>query len=504
RRTARAMGASQSSQATTSPQRDAPALVLARGALAGIATAMALQLKSDPDLWGHLRLGLDFWSTLTVPTSDVYSFTSDSAWINHEWLWDVLIAPIYQFAGAAGLAMFTAAIVLAAIAVARWSFSRANVGGWAAEILTAGVLLLGVAPLTQTLRAQAFSSLLFVVLLTLMREFDRSHSRRVLAAFPLLFLAWANIHGAWVMGGAVLAIWIAFRTIGLGTLRERVLLVGAGVAAATATFVNPYGIELWRFLIETVRYERSDIIEWGSVLSRPAMLLPWAITAAIAIAAATRARRTEAPYVVICLFLAVSSFQVIRVVPFFSIAVLLLLAPLLVTPAAGRVQVSFREVGAATMIWAVCVASASVGEARVGCLRASDNLRIDEQAAQFLRDNRAAGRLLVWFDWGEYVSWHFGSTLKVSMDGRRETVYSATFIAAHNEFYRNGPGARAFIQRLEPDFVWLPKSLPVSASIADWGWTPVFQTSTSIVWARTNRPDWRFPASVDNGCFPSA
>ena len=134
----------------------------------------------------------------------------------------------------------------------------------------------------------------------------------------------------------------------------------------------------------------------------------------------------------------------------------------------------------------------------MGCLQTRGAFFVDEQAASFLRENQATGRLVVWFDWGEYVSWHFGPALKVSMDGRRETVYSAALLQAHNEFYRNGSGAREFLERLSPDYVWLPKTLPVSPMIAGWGWTPIFETERSTVWARGHlRSDLAYATAAD-------
>ena len=485
--------------------RESTLLVLVRGAVMGIATAVALKLSSDPDLWGHLRYGQDFLSALTVPSSDAYSFTSDRAWINHEWLAEALFAFVYRLGGTIALAILTAALVLAALAIARWSARRSGMGGWRLELLTATVFALGVAPLAQTLRPQTISAPMFAGLLALIREFDRGR-HRVSFALPLLFLAWANLHGAWVMAGGVLAIWTFVRTAQAASHRVRLVLLGAGVASAVATFVNPYGVQLWRFLIETVRFERGDIVEWGSLSSTPIMLLPWTATVAIAIVALTRSRREHLAYFIVCFFLGAASFQVIRLVPFFSLSVLLLLAPLL---AAGsrtvRAPIDARGWAGALLIWMICVASSSLGDGRVGCLQTRGSFFIDEQAGSFLRENEATGRLVVWFDWGEYVSWHFGPDLKVSMDGRRETVYSAAMLREHITFYRNGPGAREFLERLSPDYVWLPKSLPVSAMIADWGWTPILATEKSTVWARGHlRSSWRAPPPLTSSCFPAA
>jgi hypothetical protein len=489
---------------STPSDRKSTLLPLVRGGVMGIATAVALQLSSDPDLWGHLRSGQDFLSTLTVPSSDVYSFTSDRSWINHEWLTDVVLASVYRSGGTVALAILAAALALAALAIARWSARRAGMTGWGLEVLTAAVFALGVAPLTQTLRAQAISAPLFAALLALIRELDRGRYRLALA-LPLLFLAWANLHGAWVMAGAVLAIWTLVRAAQIPSHRVRLALFGAGVVSAAATLVNPYGVELWRFLFETVRFARSDIVEWGSLSSTPILFLPWTATVAIALLAVARARREHLAYFVVCLFLGVASFQVIRLVPFFSLAVLLLLAPLLAGGSAPvRTRLDARGWAGALIVWTICVASTTFGRVPVGCLQTRGSFFIDEQAASFLRENEAAGRLVVWFDWGEYVSWHFGPALKVSMDGRRETVYSAAFLRAHNEFYRNGSGAREFLERLSPDYVWLPKSLRVSPMIASWGWTPIFETGASTVWARGSRTAWRTPAPPTSSCFPAA
>jgi hypothetical protein len=490
---------------STPSHRASTALVLVGGAVMGIATAVALQLSSDPDLWGHLRYGQDLLSTFTIPSRDVYSFTSDRPWINHEWLTEALFAFAYRAGGTIAFAILNAALVLAALALTRWSARRAGMAGWRLELLTALVFALGVAPLAQTLRAQTISSLLFAALLAIIGELDRGRYRMALA-LPLLFLAWANLHGAWVMAGGVLAIWTLLRTVQIRPSRIRLALLGAGVASALATLVNPYGIQLWRFLFETVRFERGDVVEWGSLSSAPIMFLPWTATAAIALLALARSRRDHLAYFAVCLFLGVASFRVIRLVPFFSLAVLILLGPLFAGGAARvRAPIDARGWAGASVIWMICVASSTIGDAGIGCLRTRGSFSIDERAASFLRQNEAIGRLVVWFDWGEYVSWHFGPALKVSMDGRRETVYSAAMLQAHDAFYRNEPGAREFLERLSPDYVWLPKSLPVSAMIGHWGWMPIFETGMSTVWARGQlRSSWHPPPPVTSSCFPAA
>ena len=48
--------------------------------------------SADPDLWGHIRFGLDILRDGYVHHIDTYSFASDRPWVNHEWGAEVLSA----------------------------------------------------------------------------------------------------------------------------------------------------------------------------------------------------------------------------------------------------------------------------------------------------------------------------------------------------------------------------------------------------------------------------
>ena len=137
------------------------------------------------------------------------------------------------------------------------------------------------------------------------------------------------------------------------------------------------------------------------------------------------------------------------------------------------------------------------------CLQPSDAVGLDPVAMAHLRANDLSGRMLVWFNWGEYAIWHLSPALRVSIDGRRETVYSQAVIDAHTEFYRNGPTARSYLEELHPDYVWLPRRLPVSPQLVFWGWRPLFETPQSVVWIRPGlaRPTLRDALLVET-CFP--
>src|SRR4029453_6680573 len=78
--------------------------------------------------------------------------------------------------------------------------------------------------------------------------------------------------------------------------------------------------------------------------------------------------------------------------------------------------------------------------------RCIESIAAPESAAvDFFKANGNHARVLTWFNWGEYAIWHLNSDVLVSMDGRRETVYSEDLFDEHTPVYQKGPVAKFFV-----------------------------------------------------------
>src|SRR6185503_10255353 len=108
----------------------------------------------------------------------------------------------------------------------------------------------------------------------------------------------------------------------------------------------------------------------------------------------------------------------------------------------------------------------------------------EPEAAAYVSTHRLHGNMFTWFDYGQYAIWHFWPAIRVSMDGRRETVFSKELRAAHRRVYDNAPETPAEIRRLNPDYVWLPARLPVVARLEAAGWVRLFRGSRSTILGR--------------------
>jgi multisubunit Na+/H+ antiporter MnhG subunit len=356
-----------------------------------------------------------------------------------------------------------------------------------------------------------------------MTQADQGRRRALLIVPPLMALG-VNLHGGWIVGLGVLGIWTTVRVFDWRMpIRDRLFLASAGVAAVAATLVNPYGAHMWAFLGETVRLGRADIEEWGSVLTYPAALgVPWAIVftiAALAVWRTSRPRRFD--YLAIVALLAFASFRVSRLDAFFTLAAVTLLAPelaALIERATNRSRAS-RATSAArgaaapgigvmaitvVAVGVMLVPAARIAAPYASCLTIAGPWVPDAEAGRFVEQNQLKGKMLTWFDWGEYAIWHFGPDLRVSMDGRRETVYTDATIQAHRRFYAADDTAMSYLHSLDPDFIWLPSRLPITARLAAEGWTPAFTGSASVVFARAGAGPFQQVGQTSAAvrCFP--
>ena len=116
------------------------------------------------------------------------------------------------------------------------------------------------------------------------------------------------------------------------------------------------------------------------------------------------------------------------------------------------------------------------------------------------------GRVLVWFDWGEYAIWHLAPRMRVSIDGRRETTYSASLQDRHLRFYFDAPGGSTLATDLAADYIWIPTSAPAARRLDAAGWQRLYQDSDSVIFGRAASRQSKAPvvlaAAAETGIFP--
>jgi hypothetical protein len=213
-----------------------------------LATAtLALRRLDDSDTWWHLSAGRWIVENRRIPFTDPFSHTvPDHAWINVQWLYDLLLYGLWQIGGAnllvlSAVAAYTGAVALLLGTLRRW------VGPVTAAALAAWALI--VAEERFLIRPEMVSFLLLGVMLRLLLEATESSPRRLLG-LPLVMLLWVNTHSLFVIGlfciactvaGAVGgAYWRSATGTGAGGRARVMPLLAAAIACAAAALLNPY------------------------------------------------------------------------------------------------------------------------------------------------------------------------------------------------------------------------------------------------------------------------
>ncbi len=199
------------------------------------------------------------------------------------------MAAAYTAAGHSGLIALKVVIV----SVALFFVARRLRGCTPAVTATVlGVVVVCMLPTTLTVRPHLWTLLGLVLLLTLLdRQNAPTWSRSVAGA--LLFGFWANLHGGWITGAAVLAIYTGVRIVTERRHVER--WVAFAVVSIAGTLANPYGIGLWRFLAATVRSSRPDVTEWAPLGLASPLILWTPLVATGLVAGALSWRSTTRP-----------------------------------------------------------------------------------------------------------------------------------------------------------------------------------------------------------------
>ena len=499
-----------------------------RVALWSILLAAVTYTSTDPDLWGNVRFGLDILRHGSIPHMDPYSFTSDRTWVNHEWLSEVFIGYAYRAGGTIGLILLKLACIGGLLLLLQAALRREGIHSSIVGDAAAAVAVILTFEQTRYVRPQLFSIVCFAVLLMCLTVARRG-SHRWLLLLPPLFAVWANLHGGWLVGGGVYALWTIAAVVA-GDRRHAVWSAAAGAASLAATLLTPYGFGLWTFLSSTVGLDRADVVEW-----QPIYVLGWdswvrwGVTAAVGIAGIAFGNRAErqAERIAALVALAVSSVMVARLEAFFAVGVMLLVAP-----GAGRAYQAARasrafarhkdnheghEEHEGTNLRArkrslEAMAFCGSALALVLAIANLNQLRIDPRwtpepgAVAFLNAQPPQGRVLVWFDWGGYALWHLAPRMRISMDGRRETVYSATLQDRHLRFYFDAPGGASLARDLSADYVWIPRTLPAVRRLEADGWQRVYEGEQSVIFeraelSRTNVPV-KLVAAAQTRIFP--
>jgi hypothetical protein len=308
-------------------------------------TPLSLRLLGDAGIGWHIRTGQLILATHAIPRVDVFSATMHGkAWFAWEWLYDLLAGWLEHAAGLKAVVWFTAAMIAAVFA---WGFRllvRRGTGVFAALVL---VLLAASASMIHFFARPHILSWLFVLIWFWILDTFETCGGRLVWLLPLLMLVWVNVHGGFLVGFVLLAIyWISaiwqWLTLGenkldeflakLRTWKRALTLAAASVLSLAATLVNPYGgrlhVHVYQYLSN--RFLMDHIDEFRSPNFHGVAERCFAVLLLITLVAlALRVRQLRLSEGLVVLFAVFSGLYASRNIPVSSLLLVMVAGPLL-------------------------------------------------------------------------------------------------------------------------------------------------------------------------------
>jgi len=209
-------------------------------------------LFGDGSTGWHLLAGRYILHNHSIPRHDLFSYTfSGAPWVAYEWLSDTLMAAAEAAGGLNGVAVLCASLIALVFLLVYDQCRRRGMNSLLSLCLTvAGALASSVHWLA---RPHLWSFLGVYVFSTSLEAFRRGTmgGARLVVTLGLAMAFWVNLHPAFLMGFALIAIYLGCELVGR---RAKLRAYAAALAAALAgSLANPYGFNLYRYILNYLR-----------------------------------------------------------------------------------------------------------------------------------------------------------------------------------------------------------------------------------------------------------
>lgn len=394
----------------------------------------------DPDFFWHLKTGQWIWHNKSLPTTDLFgvppapdqSVRTEFIYTSY-WLIQLILYAFHSMGGESGIIMLRWVIAgLSLLIFLCWADVRKS--------SVSAVFAIGVIQILEFYfieRPQFISFICFGVLLILIfRAVDGRAGEslwKTLVPLSLLMIVWANMHGGFIIGQAVLIYCVIAEGVKilypkLGSLSGNNFrnLVVASLAALAASFVNPNPIVILKYLphiFDSDHYLNQNNLEELSLfeyyrLVPDFMVLLYLISIILVFCALLVSRqRKNITWIGILVCTAFFGAQHMRIMPFFLVAAILFLARFFDSeyPAMkGRVILLVMLI--VNVLFCVGDELPRIRETmRSGWI---PPYQLPVQAADYIATNSIGGNIYTTMYWGGYMIWRLGPENKIFYDSR--------------------------------------------------------------------------------------
>lgn len=513
-------------------------------------TKLSVRLLGDAGIGWHIRTGELILATHAIPRVDPFSSSmTGHPWFAWEWLYDVSVGGLHRAIGLNGVVLLTALIIAV---VFSWAFRLLLHRGTNILVALILVLLAASASMIHFLARPHVVSWLFAMawfwILDTSEEdvgdscADLSGSRKVsnprpwlLWLLPLMMLVWVNVHGGFLLGFALLAIYWLSAAWGwlrltvkftedrfdvflqkIGAARRVRDLTFTGILSGGMTLLNPYGFHLHvhiyrylsnRFLMDHIDEFQSPNFHYVAQKCFAGLLL---LTLVALVAGRRTTKKVSVSRGLILLFAVYSGLYASRNIPVSSLLLILVIGPWLSDAMAWRPalrqvpkgkqgpaaefllrmeSIEFRLRGHFWSVMAIaltCWIAAHGGNLGAAKVRDAhfDDKRFPVAAVSYLKKQDVQGPLLSPDSWGGYLIYRLYPQAKVVIDDRHD-LYGEEFLKSYLKMIHLEPGWDEFLKQYPANSVVVPRDSALANILLETSdWKAIYSDDVATVFVR--------------------
>lgn len=440
------------------------------------------------------------------PTHDPFSVTSSGPWFPHEWGFSVLAQLCARAFGGYGPGVLGAAMLVPSLLVLHRLVARAY-GRDGLFVLLVFVLCLTVQwYVWDEVRAYYAGNLCFLLAMWVVWRYRNGAAWNAWLLLPLS-IAWANLHGSWLLGPVLMAATVLGRAIDLRAVDIKGRTgARAAVFAGFAAAASPRGFQTLTYPLGLMqKAPHLAIAEWsalsmgdrsGVALLVLMLLLVFAIAwsrrlvlasalPAFGLGAAAVMQGRHAPLA--SFVIAVAAAEHLRDVEWPHVAGILREAIARID--AGLTRWSGAS-GRALWPWVAVVSACTFAVVRPASVVDRMDPSVLPVDALVTLSVLPPGKVLDRARFGGAISAVAGSGYKVFIDGRTDP-YPRRIQDGYRKLVLLERGWREVLRRYDPDYlVWTRKdggSPLLEALSLEGGWKPVVETPAGVLWRRVRK-----------------
>jgi len=398
-------------------------------------------LLGDADTGYHIRAGEYILDNLKVPHYDIFSFTSPPLpWTAHEWLSEVIFALIHKFSGLTGLVVAMTIVIASTYTVLLKFLRSSGVNIIVAACIVA--LAAGASTIHWLARPHIFSLLLTLIWYIILDTYQYK-KKNYLYLLPLLMVLWVNLHGGFIAGFMLLAVYVTGNLLKAIFVKEersetshraKILLIFLSLCVLAA-LINPQGykILLFPFKLTANKFIMDNVNEWLSPNFHTDLRYEYMLLLMILVFGVSVFKLNAIETLLVILFTHMSLFSA-RYIPLYAIILSPIIARridhLILTLGDRKLIGRFLSIAdRATLtdsktkgyLWSLLAVAALIIALFIGKIEYTfDKKKLPVDAVQFMKKEKITGNMFNNDEFGDYIIYAAWPEYKVFFDGRSD------------------------------------------------------------------------------------